>query len=120
MAEVLPMILLPILFAGVIVTGSPAPSSPTELADAWRPATTLLSAATAAARRDALSIGRTQRLRPIPARPMASSGRHSVATRTSAIFAGAVMGALGGILAGATLDKMTSGGECATFASYGI
>jgi hypothetical protein len=120
MAEVLQMILLPILFAGVIVTGSAAPSSPIELPSAWKPASTLLSAATAATRRDALSIGPAQRLRPIAARPVRSTGRHSVATRASAIFAGAVMGALGGILAGATVDKMASGGECATFANYGM
>jgi len=114
------MILLPVLFAGAIVTGSVAPAPAIQVPAVSKPATTLLSAATAAAQRDAVSIGRTQRLRPLPVHALRSAERHSMATRASAIFAGAVMGALGGILAGATIDRMTSGGECATFAGYGI
>jgi len=113
------MLLLPVLVAGLLTTGSPAGSSASQL-ETRKPAATLLSMATAAAKRDALSLGRTQRLRPIPARPARSTERHSVATRATAIFAGAVLGSLGGMAAGATIDRMASGGECLIFAQYGI
>lgn len=115
------MVLLPILVAGMTIagSGSTSPSSRIEFTGPTKPAVTLLDAATAAARRDSFNIGRTLGQRPRPPRAY-RTGHYSVATRASAIFAGAVLGSFAGMAAGGGLDKITSGGECLTFMTYGI
>jgi hypothetical protein len=116
------MVLLPILVAGVTIAGSGSPSRSwrSEFIGPTKPALTLLDVATAAARRDSFNIGRTLGQRPrVPPRAY-RTGHYSVATRASAIFAGAVLGSFAGMAAGGGLDKMTSGGECLTFMAYGI
>jgi hypothetical protein len=82
-----------------------------------------LSAAIAAAVRHQ-SLPASRGLTPISTqRGPAMTRRHggnSKATRATAIFAGAVLGSLAGILAGSAFDAMTSNGECLTGAAYGM
>lgn len=114
--------LLPILFAGALTgSGSGAPSSSAEFTAASTPRMTLIEAATAAARRESLAIDR----KPSP-RALAARGggvrrhRHSVPTRITAIFAGAVLGSFAGLAAGAAVDAATNNGECMTGMKYGM
>ena len=115
------MILLPILLAGITVTGpgSTLPASSREITLPTTRGVTLLSAATAAAQRQSFTIGRTLGQRPpMPRGPRRS--HYSLATRVTAIFAGAVLGSFGGATAGGAIDKMTSNGECLTFTTFGM
>lgn len=115
------MILLPILLAGITVTGSGStlPTSSREIMASTTRGVTLLDAATAAAQRQSFTIGRTLGRRPpMPRGPRRT--RYSFATRVTAIFAGAMLGSFGGMAAGGALDKMTTNGECLTFTKYGM
>jgi hypothetical protein len=115
-------ILLPIFLAGATLTGAPSNlSSPrAELTPVSAPRPTLRAAASAAALRESPRLDR-QPGRALPKRPSARrSGRNSVLTRATAIFAGAVIGSFAGFIGGATIDAATSNGECLTFATYGM
>jgi hypothetical protein len=118
-------LVLPILLAGATLTGSgsagPSPS-PAGSTLASPPHMTLIAAASAAARRESLVLDRT----PLPAALAAGpvSGRrptrHSPPTRATAIFAGAFLGSLAGMVGGGAIDAATSNGECLTFMKYGM
>lgn len=115
-------ILFPILLAAATMTASPAVSRVPHLnLGAPAPTRTTLSVAVSEAARRATPIrvrrssagsrlGRSQR----------PADRNSFATRTTAIFAGAILGGLVGTLGGAMIDGATGNGECMTGAAVGL
>jgi hypothetical protein len=117
-------IVLPILLVGATLTGSgSAPSSSLgESTEASPPRMTLIAAASAAARRESVALDRESLPVALAAVPMSGrrATRHSVPTRATAIFAGAFMGSLAGMVGGGAIDAATTDGECLTFMKYGM
>jgi hypothetical protein len=118
---------LPILLAAATLSGSgslPPSSRPAELTTitASPPRLTLIAAASAAARRESLALDRKALPVALAAGPVSGRrpNRHSVPTRATAIFAGAFLGSLAGMVGGGAIDAATSNGECLTFMKYGM
>src|SRR5262245_28365854 len=117
-------ILFPVLLAAATMNGAgPKPAEfSTDVAVVSMPRTTLSIAVAAAAPRVRLTLDRGSSVASQLSgrRSARQTGRVSSATRVTAIFAGAVMGSLAGLLVGGAIDAATSNGECLTGMAYGF
>ena len=113
----MPFALTTLLLAGTL-SGPVNPGVMYSRAAAAAPASiTLADAVSAAAARESGRVeirnaAGSPGSRAFKARPR--TGRHSAATRVTAIVAGGVLGALAGMLGGLAVDVATSNGECLT------
>ena len=116
-------ILLPLLLAAATMTGplAHAAAPPARTIAAPVLPTPLSDGIAAAARHQSLPVSR-ELMAPSRQRGPVQGGyrRKSIATRATAIFAGAVLGSLAGIVAGGAFDAVTSNGECLTGMAYGM
>ena len=117
-------ILFPLLLTAATMTGPAVPVAVPRphIASPSLAGAPLTAAVSAAAKREALSASRGLAAAAWQYRQTAGqrSGRNSIATRVTAIFAGAVLGSVAGMVAGGAIDAATSNGECLTATVYGM
>ena len=111
-----------ILAAAATISGGAAPRAYSIESMPTAPRVTLTAAVQEAAKRASPTLDRRQASPVSPTVRMGgfrAPGHRTVATRATAIVAGAILGSLGGMLGGAAIDA-ASGGECLTGMSIGL